>query len=205
MRVVLASKSPARLAVLRRAGLDPEVIVSGFPEHTIRDLVPTSLALRLAEKKGETVLPLLEGDFVLIACDSVLEFEGRAHGKPGTQEAAIRRWQRMRGREGLLHSGHFVAVRQGANLQARTSIGTTKVVFADVSDEEIAAYAATGEPQRVAGGFSIDGRGGAFVTSIAGDPFNVTGLSLPLVRQMVIDLGVPWHHLWTTDVATPEP
>lgn len=201
MRVVLASKSPARLAALRQAGLDPEVMVSGFPEHTIRDSVPSSLALRLAEKKGETVLAQLDGDAVLIACDSVLEFEGRAHGKPGTEAAAIERWQRMRGREGLLHTGHFVAVRQGGGLQARTSLGTTKVQFADVSDEEIAAYAATGEPQRVAGGFSIDGRGGAFVTSIAGDPFNVTGLSLPLVRQMVIDLGVPWHWLW----AAPSP
>ena len=201
VRVVLASKSPARLTVLRQAGLDPEVIVSGFDEHLIQDPVPTSLAARLAEKKGETVIDQLEGDFLLIACDSVLEFEGRAHGKPGSEAAAIRRWQRMRGREGLLHSGHFVAVRTGGHLRSQTAIGSTTVRFADISDEEIAAYAATGEPQQVAGGFSIDGRGGAFVTSITGDPYNVIGLSLPLVRQMTIDLGVAWHSLWANGQA----
>lgn len=197
MRVILASKSPARLMLLRRAGLDPEVIVSGFDESQIRDAVPTSLAQRLAVKKGETVVADLEGDFVLFACDSVLEFEGRAHGKPGTAEAAIARWQVMRGREGLLHSGHYVAVRTGADFRSATGVGSTKVSFADISDAEIEAYAATGEPQRVAGGFTIDGRGAAFVTSIVGDPYNVIGLSLPLVRQMVIDLGVPWQSLWS--------
>lgn len=198
MRVILASKSPARLTVLRRAGLDPEVIVSGFDESQVRDAVPTRLATRLAVKKGETVIPHLTGDYVLIACDSVLEFDGKAHGKPGSEEAAIRRWQRMRGRQGLLHSGHFVAVRMGGELCTLTAVGSSKVSFADISDEEIAAYAATGEPQRVAGGFTIDGRGAAFVTSIVGDPYNVIGLSLPLVRQMVIDLGVPWQSLWVT-------
>lgn len=196
MRVILASKSPGRLAVLQRAGLDPEVIVSGFDEHQVRDPIPTSLAQRLAAAKGETVVPQLEGDFVLFACDSVLEFEGKAHGKPGTAEAAIARWQIMRGREGLLHSGHYVAVRTGDDLRSACAVGSTKVSFADISDEEIAAYAATGEPQRVAGGFTIDGRGAAFVTSIVGDPYNVIGLSLPMARQMVIDLGVPWQSLW---------
>lgn len=182
--------------LLRRAGLDPEVIVSGFDESQIIDPVPTRLASVLAAKKGETVIPLVDGDFVLFACDSVLEFEGRAHGKPGTVEAAIARWQRMRGREGLLHTGHFVAVREGGDLRTATAVGSTQVSFADISDEEIAAYAATGEPQRVAGGFTIDGRGAAFVTSIVGDPYNVIGLSLPKVRQMVIDLGVAWPSLW---------
>ncbi len=196
MRVILASKSPARLMVLRRAGLDPEVIVSGFDESQVRDPVPPSLAATLAVRKGETVIPHLKGDYVLLACDSVLEFDGKAHGKPGTEEAAIQRWQRMRGREGLLHSGHFVAVHLDGRLRTMTRVGSTKVSFADISDEEIAAYAATGEPQRVAGGFTIDGRGAAFVTSIVGDPYNVVGLSLPMVRQMVIDLGVPWHSLW---------
>lgn len=196
MRVILASKSPARLRLLRSAGLDPEVIVSGFDESQIIDPVPVSLATRLAFEKGNSVLPRLEGDFVLFACDSVLEFEGRAHGKPGTYEAAVRHWKRMRGREGLLHTGHFVATRLGEDLQTATAIGSTKVSFADVSDAEIEAYAATGEPQRVAGGFTMDGIGAAFVTSIVGDPYNVIGLSLPRVRQMVIDLGVPWQRLW---------
>ncbi|HJE51547.1 MAG TPA: Maf family nucleotide pyrophosphatase [Tessaracoccus flavescens] len=196
MRVILASKSPARLIVLRRAGLDPEVIVSGFDEEQIQDQHPTRLASRLATAKGETVLPSLKGDFVLIACDSVLEHEGVAHGKPGSPEAAIARWTRMRGKSGLLHTGHYLAVRRGDDFTASTRVGTTRVSFADLSDEEIAAYAATGEPQRVAGGFTIDGLGGAFVTSIEGDPYNVVGLSLPLVRQMVTDAGIAWHHLW---------
>lgn len=196
MRLILASKSPARLAVLRRAGLDPEVIVSGFDERQVQDPVPTRLAARLAEFKGTAVLPHLAGDFVLLACDSVLEFEGRSHGKPGSQEAAVERWRRMRGREGLLHTGHFVAVRQGGEESRSTRVGSTVVRFADLPDDEIEAYAATGEPQRVAGGFTIDGRGGAYVTSVEGDPYNVVGVSLPLFRQMVIDAGVPWQSLW---------
>lgn len=196
MRVILASKSPGRLGVLRGAGLEPKVIVSGFDESQVRDPVPTRLAARLAALKGETVIAQLEGDFVLFACDSLLEFEGRAHGKPGTPAASIERWRRMRGREGLFHTGHFVAVRRGGMLTAQTRIGTTALRFADLSDDEIEAYAATGEPERVAGGFTIDGRGGAYVTAIEGDPFNVIGISLPLVRQMVIDAGVPWQRLW---------
>lgn len=196
MRVILASKSPARLHVLRHAGLDPEVIVSGYDESQIIDPIPTRLASRLAEAKGTTVVPTLEGDFVLFACDSVLEFEGRAHGKPGTEDAAVERWQRMRGHQGILHTGHYVAVHQGERYSEQTRVGSTVVRFADLSDDEIRAYAATGEPQKVAGGFTIDGRGGAFVTAVDGDPFNVSGISLPLVRQMVIDAGVAWHTLW---------
>ncbi|MDO5676974.1 MAG: nucleoside triphosphate pyrophosphatase [Propionibacteriaceae bacterium] len=196
MRVILASKSPARLHVLRHAGLNPEVIVSGYDESQIIDVVPTRLAARLAQAKGTSVVPGLEGDFVLFACDTVLEFEGRAHGKPGTEEAAIERWLRMRGDQGILHTGHYVAVHQGERYSEQTRVGSTVVRFADLSEDEIRAYAATGEPQKVAGGFTIDGRGGAFVTAIEGDPFNVSGISLPLVRQMVIDAGVPWHTLW---------
>ena len=197
MRVVLASKSPARLTLLRRAGLDPEVIVSGFDESQVRDPVPTSLASRLARCKGEAVIDRLTGDYVLFACDSVLEFEGKAHGKPNSRPAAIERWLRMRGREGLMHTGHFVAVSHAGQLASSVRVGSTSVAFADLSEDEIIAYADTGEPQRVAGGFTIDGRGGAFVTSVTGDPYNVIGLSLPLARQMVIDLGVNWQDLWS--------
>ncbi|GAA4898995.1 Maf family protein [Tessaracoccus lubricantis] len=196
MRVVLASKSPARLQVLRGAGLDPEVVVSGFDESLVVDPDPPSLAARLAEAKGSVVVPQLTGDFVLFACDTVLEFEGKAHGKPGTAEAAVERWERMRGHEGLLHTGHHVVVHEGERYSEQTRVGSTVVRFADLSDEEIRAYAATGEPQRVAGGFTIDGLGGAYVTAVEGDPFNVIGISLPLVRQMVIDAGVPWQSLW---------
>lgn len=196
MRLILASKSPARLQVLRRAGLHPEVIVSGFDEKQIQDPSPTSLAMRLAEHKGLSVGPQVEGDFVLLACDSVLEFEGRAHGKPGSREKAIERWGRMRGKSGILHTGHFLMVSVGGQTSRQTRIGSTVVDFADLSDDEIEAYAATGEPQRVAGGFTIDGRGGAFVTAVHGDPYNVVGVSLPLLRQMVIDAGLSYASLW---------
>lgn len=200
MRLILASKSPARLSLLRRAGLDPEVMVSGYDESQIVDPVPTRLAARLAEGKGNTVAACLEGDFILVACDSVLEFEGRAHGKPGNEAAAIERWRRMRGKQGLLHTGHHVIVQVDGVHTASTRVGSTTVKFADLDDDEIAAYAATGEPQKVAGGFTIDGLGGAYVTGIEGDPFNVSGLSLPLFRQMVIDAGVPWQSLWAGSV-----
>lgn len=196
MRLILASKSPARLQVLRRAGLHPEVIVSGFDEKQIQDPSPTSLAMRLAEHKGLSVAPQVQGDFVLLACDSVLEFEGRAHGKPGSREKAIERWGRMRGKSGILHTGHFLMVSVGGQTSRQNRIGSTVVDFADLSDDEIEAYAATGEPQRVAGGFTIDGRGGAFVTAVHGDPYNVVGVSLPLLRQMVIDAGLSYASLW---------
>lgn len=196
MRVVLASKSPARLGVLRGAGIEPEVIVSGFDESQVLDPNPARLSATLARAKGEIVAPLVDGDVVLIACDSVLEFEGRAHGKPGTPEAAARLWRRMRAGEGLLHTGHHVLVRRGGDETVQTRVGTTLVRFADLDDAEIDAYVATGEPTRVAGGFTIDGIGGAFVTSIEGDPYNIVGLSLPLVRQMVLDADVKWPDLW---------
>ncbi|MBK7821644.1 MAG: septum formation inhibitor Maf [Tessaracoccus sp.] len=196
MRLILASKSPARRAVLRAAGLHPEVLVSGFDEHAVRDAVPARLACRLAEAKASVVVPQVEGDAIIIACDSVLEFEGRAHGKPGTRAAAIERWQAMRGREGLLHTGHHVVVQRDGTTTGQTRLGTTTVRFADLDDEEIGAYVDTGEPLRVAGGFTIDGIGGAYVTAIDGDPYNVVGLSLPIVRQMIIDAGVRWESLW---------
>ena len=203
MRLILASKSPARLTVLRRAGLHPDVIISGFDESLVQDPVPTSLAARLAEHKGSSVVPQIEGDFVLLACDSVLEFEGRAHGKPGSEAAAVEQWHRMRGKSGILHTGHFVAVCVGGDLMRQVRVGSTVVEFTDLSDEEISAYAATGEPQRVAGGFTIDGIGGAFVTAVHGDPYNVIGVSLPLFRQMVIDAGVPWQSLWVPRPEAP--
>lgn len=198
MRVVLASKSPARLQVLRAAGLDPEVIVSGFDETTVQNPVAHSLAAELAKAKGSKVAGELDGDDVIVmACDTTLEFEGRTHGKPRSEAAAIALWHRMRGHNALLHTGHYVFVRTGRRSQHQVRVGSTRVHFADITDDEVAAYAATGEPVNVAGGFSINGLGGAFVTSIVGDPYNVVGISLPLVRQMVTDLGVAWHTLWT--------
>lgn len=199
MRLILASKSPARLGVLRQVGLDPEVMVSDVDESLIVEDRPTVLPLALAETKGRTVAAMIDHDAVLVACDTVLEFEGRIHGKPRTPEAATTLWQRMRGSEGVVHTGHFVWVRRGGSVNEACRLGSTTVRFADLDDEEIDAYVATGEPQRVAGGFTIDGRGGAYITSVSGDPFNVSGLSLPLFRQMVLDLGVHWPSLWVTE------
>ncbi len=201
--MILGSGSPARLQTLRNAGLDPEVIVPEVDEDSIHISGPRDLTAALAQLKGEAVLASLrESDaldepLVLLACDSMLEIEGRLHGKPGTQDAAVVRWYRMRGRQGILFTGHYVAVVLGPDdIRHQVRVAETGVTFADLTDAEIAAYAATGEPQRVAGGFTIDGFGGAFVTRITGDPHNVVGISLPLVRQMLLDQGVAWHSLW---------
>lgn len=195
-RLILASASPARLASLRSAGLDPEVIVSGVNEDAIQNDRPDLLARALAEAKGMAVLERIEGDVVLVACDSVLEFEGRARGKPGTPVQAVAQWCRIRGGQGVLHTGHFVVVRRDGRELMQSRVASTVVKFGDLTDEEIEAYVATGEPLVVAGGFTIDGFGGAFITGVEGDPHNVIGISLPLLRQMVLDLGIPWQSLW---------
>ena len=193
---VLASASPARLATLRAAGVEPVVIVSGVDESQVTDVPPAELALQLAELKCAAVAArddLPEGAVVL-GCDSVLELDGEALGKPGDPDEAIRRWRAMRGRTGVLHSGH--CLRETASGRVAAATASTTVHFADVSDEEIAAYVATGEPLHVAGAFTIDGLGGAFVTGIEGDHHNVVGVSLPLVRELMAELGHRWTDLW---------
>lgn len=196
--VVLASRSPARLTSLRHAGIEPEVIVSGADESRIGGETAPELTSRLAELKGESVLDRIhvDGPTVVLSCDSVLDLDGRNLGKPHTEEAARQWWYRLRGRSGMLVTGHHVVVLDEDSVRRATRVGSTTVTFADLTDEEIAAYAATGEPQRVAGAFTLDGLGGPFITRIDGDPHNVTGLSLPLVRQMLLDLDVGWESLW---------
>ncbi|MDF1488904.1 Maf family protein [Tessaracoccus caeni] len=196
-RLILASKSPARLDLLRHAGLSPEVIVSGVDESLVTDPRPGVLPLLLARAKGRDVAEKVTGDAVLVACDTLLEFEGRIHGKPGTADAARMLWRRMRRNQGVIHTGHYVWARTDGEAREACQLRSTVVHFADLDDREIDAYVATGEPERVAGGFTVDGRGGAYITAIDGDHFNVSGLSLPLFRQMVIDLGVDWPSLWT--------
>jgi septum formation protein len=198
IRFVLASASPARRTTLVHAGIVPEVIVSDVDEDAVTAPDTPALAARLAELKAEAVFATLGGDgpVVLVGCDSILDFEGRPCGKPGTAEAAIALWQRTRGRTAVLVTGHHVIVRDGGGVRRATRTARTVVQFADLTDEEIAAYAATGEPAKVAGGFTIDGLGGPFVTRLEGDPHNVVGLSLPLVRMMLADLGVRWTDLW---------
>lgn len=193
-RVVLASASPARLATLRAAGIRPEVVVSGVDESLIDGDDPAALAVELAGAKASAVASTL-GDALVIGCDSVLEFDGSIHGKPGDAGAAKSRWESMRGRTGVLHTGHCVI---DTATGRRVSRGADTIVhFADVTDAEIDAYVATGEPLHVAGAFTLDGLGGAFVTGIEGDPHNVVGISLPLLRTMFAELGVTWTDLWT--------
>ena len=194
--LVLASASPARLATLRSAGLDPVVIVSGVDESQLDGLPPAELALQLAELKCAAVAERgdLPAGALVLGCDSVLELDGEALGKPADAVEATRRWQAMRGRSGVLHTGH--CLRDGATDRVAAATASTTVHFAEVTDDEIAAYVATREPLHVAGAFTVDGLGGAFVTGIEGDHHNVVGVSLPLVRELAAELGHPWTDLW---------
>jgi septum formation protein len=193
-RLVLASASPARRATLRAAGIEPSVVVSGVDESVVTDLAPGPLALRLAELKCDAVAADVSDGSLVLGCDSVLELDGVALGKPDDAADAVRRWRAMRGRAGVLHTGH--ALRDTASGHDAAALGSTIVHFADVTDDEIAAYVETGEPLQVAGAFTIDGLGGAFVTGIEGDHHNVVGLSLPLLRDLVAELGHAWTDLW---------
>jgi septum formation protein len=200
MRFVLASQSPARLATLRAAGIRPEVIVSGVDESGVTELDPASLALTLARLKAEAVGDQLRtepGVIIVVGCDSVLELGGVAYGKPGSAGVAAERWRMMRGRSGVLHTGHhLIKIDAGSIVHAESRGAATVVRFADLSDAEIDAYVATGEPLAVAGSFTLDGLGGPFVTGIDGDPHNVVGISLPLLREMIIAAGHSWPELW---------
>jgi septum formation protein len=195
-RLVLASASPARLATLRAAGVEPSVVVSGVDEDQVTGLPPAALAQRLAELKCAAVADQTVDGSLVLGCDSVLELDGRPLGKPADPAEAVERWRAMRGRTGVLHTGHCLRDPE-AGRQA-TGTGSTVVHFADVTDEEIAAYVGSGEPLHVAGAFTIDGLGGAFVTGIEGDHHNVVGLSLPLVRELLAELGHSWTELWAT-------
>ena len=199
LRLVLASQSPARLVTLRSAGLDPEVVVSGVDESQVIDDDPARLAVSLASLKAQAVAAdLTPGpDTVLVVgCDSVLELDGEIHGKPASQQEAVERWHRMRGRSGVLHTGHCLIELEGTGRRALSRDARTVVRFADLTDDEVMAYVATEEPLRVAGAFTLDGLGGAYVTGIEGDPHTVVGIGLPLLRDMVRELGHEWHALW---------
>lgn len=194
--LVLASASAARLKTLRTAGIEPVVIVSGVDEDQVADLSPAPLAEALADLKCRAVLGHADvpAGALVLGCDSVLELDGEALGKPGTPEVARERWRVMRGRSGVLHTGHALA--DSATGRVLTRVASTTVHFADVTDDEIDAYVATGEPIWVAGAFTLEGHGAAFVRGVEGDPHNVVGVSLPLVRLMVADLGRRWTDLW---------
>ncbi len=192
--LVLASASPARLGLLRQAGLDPRVVVSGVDEDALTAATPAELALVLAEAKAEAVaVTLTEGELV-IGCDSVLELDGQALGKPADEAEALARWQAMRGRAGVLRTGHCVV--DTATGRRASATASTTVRFGTPDDAEVAAYIATGEPLHVAGAFTLDGRSAPFVEGIDGDPGNVIGLSLPLLRGLLAELGVRITDLW---------
>jgi septum formation protein len=206
LRLVLASQSPARLTLLRHAGFAPEPIVSGVDEDTFEQSDPAGLALMLARAKAHTVAERLRREdaqdgaaarrTLVIGCDSVLDIDGVAYGKPADPQDAVDRWKLMRGREGVLVTGHCLIDTDAERIQEVSDVARTTVRFADVSDAEIQAYVATGEPLSVAGAFTLDGLGGSFVDGIVGDPSNVIGLSLPLLRRLLADLELAVSDLW---------
>ncbi|MCM0676211.1 Maf family nucleotide pyrophosphatase [Micromonospora phytophila] len=199
LRLVLASASPARRKTLQAAGIEPDVLVSGVDESLVVAERAEELCLDLARLKAQAVLtrlrPVDDQRTLVIGCDSVLAFDGEILGKPADAADATRRWKRMRGRSGVLHSGHcLIDIVAGRRAEA---VASTTVHFADVSDDEIATYVATGEPLAVAGAFTIDGLGGPFVERIEGDPGTVVGLSLPLLRRLLAELDLGITDLWT--------
>jgi septum formation protein len=191
-RFVLASQSPARLQTLRNAGVEPVVVVSGVDESTVTG-PPADVALTLAVRKAMAVAAGLD-DALVLGCDSVLDLDGAALGKPADRADAVARWRDMRGRSGVLHTGHCL-LDTTTNRQA-ARLASTTVYFADLTDDEIEAYVDTGEPLAVAGAFTIDGLGGPFVERIEGDPHNVVGVSLPLLRVLLLEVGHRWTDLW---------
>jgi septum formation protein len=194
--LVLASASPARLRLLRDAGFDPVVVVSGVDEYAVPAADPRATVGALAVRKATAVADRIDlPDALVIGCDSLLRLDGQLLGKPGTPEVALERWRRMRGRTGELLTGHcLVDVATG---RRATGVTVTAVRFGEPSDAELAAYVESGEPLRVAGGFTLDGRSSPFVESIDGDPSSVIGLSLPLLRHLLGEVGVLVTDLWT--------
>ncbi|GAA2377267.1 Maf family protein [Streptomyces cuspidosporus] len=193
--LILASASPARRSLLRQAGLAFEVIVSGVDEDALSAETPAELARVLAEAKAAAVAALPEAAGALVlGCDSVLELDGQPLGKPADAEEATARWKSMRGRSGVLRTGHcLIDTATGGRTSATAS---TTVHFGEPSDAEIAAYVASGEPLHVAGAFTLDGRSAPFIDGIEGDAGNVIGLSLPLLRRLLAELGVGITDLW---------
>ena len=191
--IILASASPARLAVLRAAGLRPEVMVSGVDETALTADTPAALAGLLARAKAAAVASGLR-DGLVIGCDSLLDLDGRTLGKPASAADAAACWREMSGRAGSLVTGHCVI--NAATGQQAAAVAATTVRFGTPSEREIAAYVASGEPLRVAGAFSLDGLGGWFVDGIDGDHGNVLGVSLPLLRRLLAELGFDIAELW---------
>ncbi|MEV0054111.1 nucleoside triphosphate pyrophosphatase [Saccharopolyspora shandongensis] len=209
MRFVLASASPARLSVLRSAGIEPLVQVSGVDEDAVAaalpDPSPAALVTALAQAKAEAVvadIAAAQPDAVIVGCDSMLLMaDGEIVGKPGTREAAAKRWAHNAGNDGQLLTGHAVVRLQDGEVSARTQghLSTT-VRFGAPTEAELDAYLATGEPLHVAGGFTLEGFGGWFIEGVDGDPSSVLGISLPLTRKLLAEIGVSIVTLWNTPI-----
>ncbi|SDQ78896.1 nucleoside triphosphate pyrophosphatase [Microbacterium sp. cf332] len=212
MRVCLASTSPARLMLLRQAGIEPETrsprvdeeaVVAALEQAEGRILPPEEHVLVLARRKAADVVASLgqsdpDFDGIVIGGDSMFAFDGEVLGKPLVADVAIARWERMRGGTGILHSGHSVfRVQPGRPAREAHAVAAAGVTFADdITPDEIAAYVATGEPLQVAGAFTVDSLGGAFITRVDGDPSTVVGMSLSTLRRLARELGVAWPELW---------
>ena len=216
MRLYLASTSPARLATLRAAGIDPTVLFSEVDEDAAVEaagsLSTVEMVQLLAQLKAEAVVERFGGghsgghgddapiDGFVLGGDSAFELDGVSYGKPHLPEVARERWLLQRGRTGLLHSGHWLIDCRGGRIgDAHGAVSTSSVTFADnISEREIDAYIATGEPLKVAGAFTIDSLGAPFISSIQGDPHAIVGLSLAVLRQLLIEFDVSWPTLWNT-------
>ncbi|MBC7590944.1 MAG: septum formation protein Maf [Salinibacterium sp.] len=202
MQLYLASTSPARLATLRAVGVEPVLLASGVDEEAVTasagPLDGPALVSLLARAKAEAVVGRSPIDGFILGGDSAFELDGVLYGKPHQPAVARERWHTQRGRTGLLHSGHWlIDHRNGVQGDAVGGVSTASVTFAgDITDDEIDAYVATGEPLQVAGAFTIDSLGAPFIEKIEGDPHAVVGLSVALLRTLLLNFDVPWHTLW---------
>lgn len=194
-KIILASGSPSRQRLLKSVGISPEIRISGVNEEdpSYTSLSPREMVIALAIVKAHTVRVSIEYPAIIIGCDSTFEFEGQNLGKPLTADNAIARAKMMRGKSGILHTGHcIIDTEKGIEY---SDIASTEVFFADMSDHEIESYVATGEPLNVAGGFTLDGLSAPFIARIEGEPSNVIGLSLPLLRTAIVEMGYDWFQL----------
>ncbi len=207
MRCILASASPARTRLLTDAGVRHRVLVSDVDETALTAAHGWTgahdVAQGLARAKAEAVAAGIADDALVLGCDSVFDIGGEIHGKPADATQAWERWQRMRGGDGVLYTGHHLIDTASGRSVSRVAAST--VWFADPTDDELHAYIATGEPMRVAGGVTIDGLGAPFIARIDGDHSNVMGLSIPTLRLMLMELGIAWPLLWSLDDGSGDP
>jgi septum formation protein len=206
VRLYLASTSPARLATLRAVGVEPVLLASNVDEEAAvaaaGPLTPDGMVLLLVRLKAEAVAGrTVDGspiDGFILGGDSAFELDGAVYGKPHEPAVARERWMMQRGREGVLHSGHWLIDHRGGVVGGATGgVSSSTVRFAaDISDAEIDAYVATGEPLEVAGAFTIDSLGAPFISEVRGDPHAVVGLSVALLRRLLLEFDVAWPTLW---------